>query len=122
MVSVRKQLEGALAELHERVPEIQGAIVSRSDGLLIADNINVDVNRNVMAAMVASLSNVGKRVSTELNKGATKTIIIDSEQGYIVVMEIKPHITLATILKPGSNIGLVLLEMQRSIEKIKKML
>ncbi|MGQ4891066.1 MAG: roadblock/LC7 domain-containing protein [Candidatus Njordarchaeia archaeon] len=111
--SLRKNLEKLLHELEVRDPEIQGVAIARSDGLLIADNIRTDLDKDVLSAMAASIFVIGSRSSKELSGGMLKRILIEGEKGKIVLSEIKKGILIIAVVQPDANIGLLFTEIER---------
>ena len=118
--SLRKNLERLLHELEARDPEILGVAIARTDGLLIAENIRTDMDKDVMSAMAASIFVIGSRSSKELSGGSLSRILIESDKGKIVLSEIKKGILIIAIVKPDANIGLLFMEMERVSKEIEE--
>jgi len=121
--SVRKNLEKLLAELQTRDPEIKGVAIARKDGLLIAENIRTDIDKDILAAMAASIFVIGSKSSKELTGGTLKRILIENENGKIVLSEIANGMLIIAVVNHDANIGLLFMELERisrDIEEVVK--
>ncbi len=100
---------------------ISGVYIASLDGLLIAHASKIGTDPDRVAAMVASLSAVGDRVSKELLSEETTHVIVQSRTGYIII---KRHGDLVFGVLVQSNddstIGLTMLELERLIDIIGK--
>ena len=120
--SVRKNLEKVLMDLQARDPEIRGVAITRTDGLLIAENIRADIDRDILAAMAASIFMIGSRSSKELTGGSLRRILIENENGKIILTEIRKGTLLIAVVTHDANIGLLFTEIERISEAIKDIL
>ena len=119
---VRSQLVSVLKDMETKDPEIEGSVLLRSDGLILATALAEGIDRDLVAAMSASLLNVSSRVLEELNRGKVENVIVRGENGVVMVISVMPEIVLAAIAKKDANLGLMLVEMRRAAEKIKGIL
>ena len=119
---VRSQLVSVLKDMETKDPEIEGSVLLRSDGLILATALAEGIDRDLVAAMSASLLNVSSRVLEELNRGKVENVIVRGENGVVMVISVMPEIVLAAIAKKDANLGLMLVEMRRAAEKIRNIL
>ncbi len=115
-------LTGVLKELESKVREIDGGLIVRNDGLVIASLIRENLDRDLVAAMSASLLNVSSRVLEELEKGSVEDLVVKGENGLIAIISVNPEIVLATMAKKDVNLGLLLLSMKKAKDKILKII
>lgn len=115
-------LNKVLKELQEKDRDVDGALIIRSDGLVITSILNEALDRDLVSAMAASLLNVSSRVLEELQKGVINDIVVKGEDGIISIISVNPEVVLATMAKKDANLGLLLLEMKKAKEKILKIL
>ncbi len=115
-------LTGVLKELESKVREIDGGLIVRNDGLVIASLMRENLDRDLVAAMSASLLNVSSRVLEELQKGFVEDLVVKGENGLIAIISVNPEIILATMAKKDVNLGLLLLSMKKAKDKILKII
>ena len=120
--SVRDQLVSILKEMESKDPEIEGSVLIRTDGLVLASALPAEIDRDLVAAMSASALNVSTRVLEELGKGEIENVIIRGSMGVVMVISVAQDIVLAAIGKKDANLGLMLVEMRRAAEKLKNII
>ena len=97
------------------------AVVSR-DGLIIVADLPEDVNEETVAAMSATLVGTAEQVCSELKSGIFQRAIVEGKEGKIISIGAGPFAILVCIASPESKLGLVLMEMSRAAEEIKKII
>ena len=120
--TIQEQLTSVLKEMENKDPDIEGSLLLRTDGLVLASAVAEGIDRDLAAAMSASILNVGSRVLEELKKGTVENVIVRGSGGVVMVIAVSPEIVLGAIGKKDSNLGLMLVEMRRTAEKINKIL
>lgn len=118
----RLEFEDALKEMSRADPQIIASAIVRTDGLVLASALPKDADEGIVGAMSAAVLNIGKRSINELNRGILDKVIISASKGDIVICGVSDSTLLSTITNPDSNLGLVLIEMRRAIQKIQEIL
>ena len=90
--------------------------------MILATALPEGVDRDLVAAMSASVLNVSSRVLEELNRGVIENVIVRGDKGVVMVISVTSEVVLAAIAKKDANLGLMLVEMRRAAEKIKGIL
>ena len=116
--NLRKDLEGVLKDLESTVGDIEGSALVRSDGLIVAYAMPRTTDESLVAAMSAALLNIGTRTANELSRGDLDKVIVSGSKGDVVLMGAGTDSILSVTTKPGSNLGLVLVEMKRTTSKL----
>ncbi|MHA1675542.1 MAG: roadblock/LC7 domain-containing protein, partial [Candidatus Njordarchaeales archaeon] len=93
-----------------------------TDANVLASAVSEGIDRDLAAAMRATILNVGSRVLEELRKGTIENIIVRGSDGIVMVISVSAEIVLGAIGKKNSNLGLMLVEMRRTAEKTNKIL
>ena len=108
-----------LAELEEKVPDIIGSAVIRTNGLLVASSLQNQDESNIrlISAMAAALLGTSKRTAETLYNGEFQSLNLEINKGNLFLMNAGRVILVATT-KKQPNIGLVTLEMEDISEKI----
>lgn len=97
---------------------VREAIAVSSDGLLLAASEGPereDVGQ--IAAMVAGLSSLSKGAGLCFDLGGVRTVVIELEQGYLLVARISDGSSLGVVAQSGCDIGLVGYQMMRMVAR-----
>ena len=119
-MALKDELEEVLANLRSAVPEIRGAMVASVDGLAIASSVTGDANR--MAAMVATVLGLGKRICDTFSAGDLNETSVMGTTGQVYVYSTGPKGVLAVSAVAGANVGLVNIECRDAAKKIEGIL
>ena len=95
------------------------AIVSR-DGLLMSSDMPDGVMGETFAAMSATMLGAAETATTELDKGLPSRIIVESQTGKLICMGAGPKALLVVMAKPDAGLGLILVEVEKTVAKIKE--
>jgi hypothetical protein len=80
-----------------------------------------EINPDISAAVSATILGAAETASSELDKGSTEKVIVDSERGKIIVTGAGKAL-LVCLTRKEVGLGLVLVEMDRAMEKIKEVI
>ena len=114
----REELEGLLKAMADADPDVEASAIVRTDGLVMAAALPKDADEGLIAAMSAALLNIGNRAVGELGRGELDKVIVSGTKGDTIMRGVGSEAVLSAITKPGANMGLVLVEMERTAEKI----
>ena len=109
-----------LKELEEKVPDITGSAVIRTNGLVIASALPSETNERMIAAMSAALLGTSKRSAEALFDGNFKSLNLELDKGNMFLIG-AGRVILVAITKKEPNIGLVTLEIEDTSNKISEM-
>ncbi len=123
MEEVSDALGKVVREFLNSTDIISGIYIASLDGLLVAHASRIDVDPDRVAAMVASLSAVGDRVSKELLNEDSSHVIVQASTGYIIIKRFRDFV-IGVLAHSGddSTIGLTMLELERLISLIQRQL
>ncbi|HWL65271.1 MAG TPA: roadblock/LC7 domain-containing protein [Actinomycetota bacterium] len=116
------RLSAALDEFLTASVDIEAAAIVSIDGLPIASALPVDVAEDRLAAMSAALLSLGEKAAEGLGRGELAQVFVEGENGYVVLMAAGPQAVLVSVTSRQAKAGLVLFEMRRACERIKKVL
>ncbi len=117
----RKILEKVLTDLVS-TGTIDTAIISTRDGLPIMSKMGVKGNLNTFCAMAATMFGASETTITELNGGIAKRVTIEAEHSKIIALGAGPKALLAVQTTSDTGFGLVLIEMDKAVQKIKELI
>ena len=108
-----------LNDLEEKVSDIIGSAIIRTNGLIIASALPSEANERMIAAMSAALLGTSKRTADALFTGNFMSLNLELDKGNMFLIG-AGRVILVAITKKEPNIGLVTLEMEDTSKKIAK--
>lgn len=113
-----EKVNSLLADLENKVPDIIGSAVIRTNGLVIASNLPSETNERMIAAMSAALLGTSKRTAETLFEGGNfKSLNLELDKGDLFLIN-AGRVILVSLTKKEPNIGLVTLEMEDKSKNI----
>lgn len=92
------------------------------DGLLIRANMHQEQFVESLAAMSATMLGAAETATTHVEMGVPMRIIVETDRGKLVVTGAGSKALLILLANPNIGLGLVLLELDKSAEKLKEIL
>lgn len=111
-----------LREMQASSPHIEASAVVSVDGLTIASALPSSVEEDRVAAMSAAMISLGERIASELTRGALEQVYIKGSSGYVILMSIGSEAVLTALAHENAKLGLILLDMHRTVEAISKLI
>ncbi|TFG29892.1 MAG: hypothetical protein EU532_02200 [Promethearchaeota archaeon] len=102
--------------------EIQGSAIVSVQGLPICSVLSRDVNDGIVSAMSAAILSVSERAVDELARGELKRILIEGDDGIIILSRAGSNAILATLTKANPSLGMVFLNIESVSRKIAELL
>ena len=96
--------------------DIEGAALITRNGLLIASELSEDIKGETLAAMAAETA------IRELKKSSPDRIIVESKNTKLIAMGAGKQAILTCIVNPNAQLGLVLMQMNKTTLAVKKKL
>ncbi len=97
------------------------AAVSR-DGLLIRSLMQNEKYVESLAAMSATMLGAAETATTHVEMGIPSRVIVESDNGKLIVTGAGPKALLILLANKNSGLGLILLELDKSAQKLKEIL
>ena len=72
--------------------------------------------------MSATLSSLGARAATELERGDVQEVLVRGKEGYAVMVSAGQGALLLALASKQAKLGLVFLDMRRAVDDIRKVL
>jgi len=117
-----QQLIARLQTLQASTPEIQGAAIVSPDGLIIASVLSPPIEEDRVAAMSAAMLSLGERIAEELGRGKLQQVYIKGSQGYALLTAAGPQAVLTIVARGEARLGLLLLELRKTIADLQDLL
>jgi len=112
---VRQILRSVVKSSHD----VRAAAVIRLSGLTVAAVTPHYVEQEQISAMSAVMLLLGERITSAMRSGELAKVYIQGATGHIVLIAIGGDAVLTVMAEQQMPLGLLLLEMQLAIEKLK---
>ncbi len=122
MATRAEQTQLILRGLVNNVPDIEGAALVSTDGLVMSSVLPGGTDEDRVSAMAAALLSLGERTAQELARGELEQVYVKGSNGYVILMQAGTDGVLEAIAGPQAKIGMVLLEMKRASQSIARVL
>ena len=120
-MSLTDDLNNILGNLRSSVPEIKGALIASTDGMIISSHVTSgDPSR--MAAMIATALGLGKRICETFAGGTLTETSVSGTEGQAFIYSAGSKAVLGVIVAAGANVGLIHLECRDAAKKISQVL
>lgn len=121
-MSRAEELNRILRQLQSGTPEVEASALISDDGLIIASALPQHVDEMRIAGMSATLLNLGMRAAVELKRGKIEQVLIKGENGYAVMSSAVDGVNLLVLATHDAKLGLIFLDMSRTVKEIAKIL
>ena len=108
-----------LRRLQELNPEIEAVAAVSVEGLLIASDLQSDLEDERISAMSAAMLGLGERIAMELKRGALNEFLIRGDLGFVILLSVSDEAVLTVMATEEAKLGLVLLDMRRTAEELR---
>ena len=122
MATKSERISEVLRGLRQGTPEVIGAAVVSSEGFIVASVLPNDVDEDLIGGMAASLLGVSERISADLLHSQMEQTYVRSPKGFIVVNAAGPDAVLVLLVSREAKLGLIFLELKRTIIELMKYL
>lgn len=116
-----EQMVERLRDLQSSSTAVEAAAVVSVDGLSMASSMPASVDEDRVAAMSAAMLSLGERIATELERGSLAQVYIKGEKGYVILMSVGKEAVLTVLAREDAKLGLVFLDMGRSVTDLEKL-
>jgi predicted regulator of Ras-like GTPase activity (Roadblock/LC7/MglB family) len=118
--AIGEKVRPILKRLNSVSSEIEASSVMSRDGICLAAVMRDNVDQDRLGAMCASLLSLGDKTSSELDRGKLKQVLIEGENGCILIVQIGSRAVLAVVSKPSSKLGMVFNEARKIAREIEQ--
>ncbi|GAA4787532.1 roadblock/LC7 domain-containing protein [Lysobacter hankyongensis] len=101
------RLRSVLRGLHVAQPDIEASAVISSDGLIVASVLGPGTDGDRYAAMCAALLALSERASKEAQRGELQMVLVQGDQGAMLLVRAPDDQVLAVAASPRANLGMI---------------
>jgi predicted regulator of Ras-like GTPase activity (Roadblock/LC7/MglB family) len=111
-------LRQSLKQLLDKSPDIEAAAVVSMDGFVLAADLPDGYEEDRLGAMSAALLSLGDRTASELSRGELAQVFVEGTEGYVFLLAAGEDAVLNAIVKRGSKLGLILIDIRNAAKEI----
>lgn len=111
-------LRSVLRELNATSADIEASACISSDGFTLAAVLGEGVDADRFGAMCASLLALAQRAAQEVQRGNLKLVLVEGEQGVMLLVQAGPNTILAIAAKPSKNLGMIFMDAKKFAKKL----
>jgi predicted regulator of Ras-like GTPase activity (Roadblock/LC7/MglB family) len=111
-------MRSVLRELNASSADIEASACISSDGYSLASVLGQGVDSDRFGAMCASLLALAQRAAQEIQRGNLKLVLVEGEQGVMLLVQAGPDAILAVAAKPSKNLGMIFLDSRKFAQKL----
>ncbi len=111
-------LRSVLRELNASSDDIEASACISSDGYTMAAVLGQGVDADRFGAMCASLLALAHRAAQEIQRGNLKLVLVEGEQGVMLLVQAGPDAILAVAARPSRNLGMIFLDARKTAQKL----
>lgn len=116
---VLARLQISLNSLLSDCSDIAGVMISGYDGHAWVQHLHQGLDPHRFAAMSSALLALSDSLIQETHSGATKSVLLESDGGNILVIHAGDNLLLTVFTRKGSNIGMSLAFAKKTADEIK---
>lgn len=117
-----ERISEVLRSLTQGTPEIIGATLVSSEGFIVASVLPNEVDEDMIGGMAASLLGVAERIAIDLLESQMEQTYIRAVKGFIVLNACGPEAMLVLLVTREAKLGLIFLEIKRTIADLIRVL
>jgi uncharacterized protein len=113
-----------LQNLTAESDEIQGLTLVSVQGLPIVSLMDeaLTAAESLTSAMAAAIQSVGERAAEELKRGKLRRIMLDGDNGEMIMTAAGEHAILVALVKKDASLGVIFMLIDSYVKKISKIL
>ncbi|MFP4611045.1 MAG: roadblock/LC7 domain-containing protein [Thiohalophilus sp.] len=116
--AIGEKIRPILKRLNNISADIEASSVMSRDGINLASVMRNNVDQDRLGAMCASLLSLGGKTASELERGKLKQVLIEGDNGCVLIVQIGDRAVLAVVSKPTSRLGMVFNEARKIAREI----
>lgn len=112
-----EELQKILESLHAAAPQVEACALISNVGEVLASALPHHIDGERVASISVVMSTLGARAASALDRGELDEILVRSTSGYVVLAPVAKGAFIVCHTADGANLGLVLLDVRRAIDR-----
>ncbi len=122
METITNMLEKILSDLQSVGGIELSAIVSKQGLLMVSKQTTTGLNSEAFAALTATLYMSAESTTMRLSSQKPRSIIVETEDKHLITYTAGPDALIVVLVGNEGYIGLILNELKKATEKVKKLI
>jgi len=118
MTTLQDKLNEVLDQFEKSIPSVEATALFDMDGLVIASRLKGGVDDQRIGAMAAAILSISSRSGDELERGQIQRVLVEGENGSMVIMSVGTEIVLVALVGKQVKLGILFYECRRCIANI----
>lgn len=115
---IKKQFNKVLNTFNSLSESIHSSALTTADGCVVASRLSEGVDPDRFGAMCASLLALANTASREIDRGDLKKVLIESEDGSVLIIDVGNNLVLTVASGLDLPIGRIFLEAKKAAKAI----
>jgi len=115
-------LNARLRDLQASSGDVEAAAIVSVDGLSIASSLPAGYEEDRVSAMSAAMLSLGERIATELGRGGLQQVYVKGADGYVVLFAVGEEAVLTVLTRKDARLGLIFLDVARTVQDLAQLL
>ena len=116
--TLQDKLNEVLDQFEKSIPSVEATALFDMDGLVIASRLKGGVDDQRIGAMSAAILSISSRSGEELERGQIQRVLVEGENGSMVIMSVGTEIVLVALVGKQVKLGILFYECRRCIAHI----
>ncbi|MBS3816433.1 MAG: roadblock/LC7 domain-containing protein [Candidatus Thermoplasmatota archaeon] len=99
---------------------VYGSAVVDKEGGIIESDLPRNVHEDTFGIMCATIIGASNSANSELGRGSVRRIIVDSEEGKVIITSAGEDLLLSVVVDASRKLGTLFEEINKSVETIKE--
>lgn len=117
-----QQIHQSLLGLNASSTDIEASALISIDGLLIDAVMPAGMDEDRIGAMSAALLSLGERTARELGRGHLERVLVQGENGYVIMTSSGEEAVLTVLTKAEVRLGLAFLDIKRAAQALSRII
>jgi len=87
----------------------------------MASSMPPNIEEDRVSAMSAAMISLGERIASELGRGELEQVYVKGENGYVVLTAVGEEAVLTVMARKEAKLGLIFLDIGRTVEDLEKL-
>jgi uncharacterized protein len=120
--TLAEKMEKILLDFVNAAPDVNGAALVDENGLPIATVLGNEVEEARVSAMSAAIVELGGRIVVELSKRELKRVLVDGEEGNVILVGAGDEAVLTVLTTKDAKLGMVFVDVNSTADRISTLL
>lgn len=116
------QFQQMLVDLNGSTSDIEASALISVDGLMMSSAMPQGMDEDRVGAMSAALLSMGERTARELVRGKLDRVLVQGEDGYVIMTSAGEEAVLTVLARPNAKLGLIFLDIKRAAQALSKII